>query len=461
MTTELAVADRVPGPLLARARSFVFGPPLPARLPERVESAIGEEQANAEILVSLLQLLAVATFAVLYALAPKAFPDSVPFEPVPVTLAIWGAFTLLRLWLAWQRRLRPWFLALSVVVDVTVLMVTIWSFYLQYQEPPAMYLKAPTLMYAFILIALRMLRFEPWLVMLAGLSASAGWLVLVAYAVLAEGGATITHDFATYAMSYEILLGAEFDKVVSLLMVTFILAIALVRARKLLFRAVTDQLAAAELSRFFAPEVAGRIRESAIALEPGQAELREAAILMVDLRGFTPLTRALAPAEVMALLSEYQSRVVAAVTGHGGSIDKFMGDGILASFGATRPSARAAADALHALEDLLAATARWAEERQAAGLAAPRVGAAIATGPVMFGTIGDHSRLEYTVIGDPVNLAAKLEKHTKAERVPALCTDAAYRQALAQGYRPTAPAEERPQRRVAGVDVPLDLVVLA
>ena len=82
MTTELAVADRAPGPLLARARSFVFGPPLPARLPGRVESAIGEEQANAEILVSLLQLLAVATFAILYYLAPKAFPDSVPFEPV-------------------------------------------------------------------------------------------------------------------------------------------------------------------------------------------------------------------------------------------------------------------------------------------------------------------------------------------------------------------------------------------
>ena len=110
---------------------------------------------------------------------------------------------------------------------------------------------------------------------------------------------------------------------------------------------------------------------------------------------------------------------------------------------------------------LLAACARWAAERRAAGLPAPRVGAAVATGPVMFGTIGDHSRLEYTVIGDPVNLAAKLEKHTKAEQVQALCPEAAYRQALAQGYRPAAPAQPRRQRRIAGIEAPLDLAVLA
>jgi len=283
----------------------------------------------------------------------------------------------------------------------------------------------------------------------------------VAYAVLAGGGAQITHDFATYAMSYQVLLGAEIDKVVSLLMVTLILTLGLVRARKLLFRAVTDQVAASELSRFFAPEVAGRIRASEIALEPGQAELREAAILMVDLRGFTPLTHRLTPREVMALLSEYQSRVVAAIGGHGGSIDKFLGDGILASFGATRPSASCAADALRALDALLEATAAWREERRAAGRPAPEVGAAIATGPVMFGTIGDRSRLEYTVIGDPVNLAAKLEKHTKEERVRALCTAEAYRLALRQHYRPERAPEPRTGRRVAGVEGALDLVVVA
>ena len=259
MSTEIVTAAPAARPLI-RARSFVFGPPLPSRLPERVQGAILDEQETSEILVTLLQMLAIVTFAILYTLTPKAFPPNVPFEPVPVALAVYAAFTLVRLWLAWRRRLRPWFLALSVIVDITMLMVTIWSFYLQYEKPPAIYLKAPTLMYAFILIALRTLRFEPWLVMLAGVSAAAGWLCLVAYAVIAEGGAEITHSFATYATSYQILLGAEFDKVVSLLMVTLILAIGLLRARKLLFRAVADQHAAAELSRFFAPEVAGRIR---------------------------------------------------------------------------------------------------------------------------------------------------------------------------------------------------------
>jgi adenylate cyclase len=462
MPTELAVPERTPAPLLGRLQGFVFGPPLPARLPERVQATIRQEQDQTEILVSVLQLLAIAAFAALYTLTPKAFdPRAVPFEPVPVTLTVYAGFTLLRLWLAWQRRLAAWFLALSVLVDISVLMITIWSFHLQYQEPAPIYLKAPTMLYAFILIALRALRFEPWLVLLAGTAAAAGWLVLVAYAVVGGGGAQITHDFATYAMSYQVLLGAEVDKVVSVMMVTLILTLVLMRARKLLFRAASDQAAATELSRFFAPEVAGRIRDSDMALEPGQAELRRAAILMVDLRGFTPLTHQIAPGEVMALLSEYQSRVVAAVTRHGGSIDKFMGDGILASFGATRPSAGFAADALRALDALLESTAAWAEERRGRGLPAPEVGAAVATGPVMFGTIGDASRLEYTVIGDAVNLAAKLEKHTKAEGVRALCAAETYQLARSQGYQP--PAAHRPlaRRTVAGIQAPLDLIALA
>jgi adenylate cyclase len=461
MANELSLPRSGIASLTSRAQQLLLGPRGPHRVPERVQAAIEAEQESSEILVSLIQLATLATFAVLYTLAPKAFPPEVPFEPVPVTLSVYAAFTLLRLWLAWQRRLQRWFLALSVVVDVTVLMVTIWSFHIQYQAPSALYLKAPTLMYAFILIALRTLRFEPGFVILAGVSASLGWLGLVAYAVFLDPRTEITRDFREYAMSYTILLGAEFDKVVSLLMVTVILAIALQRARKLLLRATAEQVAAAELSRFFAPEVAGRIRASEAAIQPGQAEVREAAIVMVDLRGFTPLSHQLPPRAVMALLSDYQSRVAAALGQHGGSIDKFMGDGILASFGAVRPSPTFAADALRAVEALLEATEAWVLERHAAGLPAPRVGAAVASGPVMFGAIGDSSRLDYTIIGDPVNLAAKLEKHTKAEGARALCQEGTYRAALEQGYAPRPGQELLHARRVEGVSDALDLVLLA
>jgi adenylate cyclase len=446
--------------LASRVARLVLGPPLPGRVPVRVTRAIELEQERSEVLVSLIQLGAILTFAILYTLAPKAFPESVPFEPVPVTLGVYALFTLFRLWLAWRRRLQRWFLALSVVVDIAVLMVTIWSFHLQYQAPAAVYLKAPTIMYAFILIALRALRFEPGFVLLAGVTASAGWLALVAYALFVVD-TPITRDWAEYMMSYTILLGAEFDKVVSLLMVTLILAIALHRARKVLIRATAEQIAAGELSRFFAPEVAGRIRETDSAIEPGQAELRDAAILMVDLRGFTPLSHSLPPRDVIELLSDYQARMVAAIDGCGGSVDKFMGDGILASFGATRPSTTYARDALRALEAIASGALIWKEERRAKGRAAPPINAAVATGRVMFGAIGDASRLEYTVIGDPVNLVAKLEKHSKVERALALCPVETLELARMQGFVPARELELRADRSVDGLDEPLDLAVLA
>jgi len=450
-----------PPELVQRAIDFVLGPRLPRDVPERVTTAIEREQEQSEILVTLIQLVAIATFGILYTLAPKAFPPEVPFEPVPVTLGVYTVFTLLRLWLACRRRLPRWFLALSVVVDITVLMLTIWSFHLQYQAPPALYLKAPTLMYAFILIALRTLRFEAGFVLLAGISASIGWLALVAYAVFFGQEMQITHDFREYMMSYTILLGAEFDKVVSLMMVTILLAIALVRAQKILIRATTEHLAAAEMSRFFAPEVAGRIRATEETIRPGDAEARDAAIIMVDMRGFTPLTHELAPREVMALLSEYQSRMVAVIAAEGGSIDKFMGDGILGSFGAARPSPTFAADALRAADAVVESARAWADERRAAGLPAPPVGLAVTTGRVMFGAVGDESRLEYTVIGDPVNLVAKLEKHTKVEQVAALCPAETFRLAREQGYEPRAGQQPLSSRQVEGVAEPLDLVVLA
>jgi adenylate cyclase len=151
--------------------------------------------------------------------------------------------------------------------------------------------------------------------------------------------------------------------------------------------------------------------------------------------------------------------MVPIVKAHGGSIDKFMGDGILASFGAVIPDQQHAANALNAVDAVMAAADAWRSQRMSAGLAAPGVGAGLATGEIVFGIIGEGKRLEYTVIGDAVNLAAKLEKHNKAEKTRGLTTRVAYEQAMAQGYQGNK--EILVKRAVGGVSEPLDLAVLS
>ena len=191
----------------------------------------------------------------------------------------------------------------------------------------------------------------------------------------------------------------------------------------------------------------------------GQGELRQAAILFLDMRGFTEASAKMGPTDLIKLLGEYQGLMVPIVRAHGGNIDKFMGDGILASFGAVTPDVRYAANALAAVDEIMAGADAWQARRKSAGLAAPGVGAGLATGEVVFGIIGEGKRLEYTVIGDAVNLAAKLEKHNKAEKTRGLTTRVAFEAARSQGY--TGTKEILTQRTVGGVSAPLDLAVLS
>ncbi len=431
-------------------------------LPERVTEAIRQQQDASEILIGWLQLTIVLVFGALYAISPKTFVADMTFAPVPWALGAYFAFTLLRLGLAYRRRLPGWFLALSVIIDMALLMVLIWSFHLQYGQPASFYLKAPTLLYVFIFISLRALRFEARFVLLAGAAAAFGWLALAFYAIVIDPADNmITRDYVQYMTSNSVLLGAEFDKVISILMVTGVLAVAITRARRLLVRSVAEQTAARDLSRFFSPEIARRITESEQQIAAGRGEAREAAILTLDIRGFTVLATLMEADDLMAILADYQARMVPIVQRHGGSIDKFLGDGILATFGAALVSQTYAADALAAVDDIVAEIEDWNRDRAGQDLPPLEVGAAVTVGQVVFGAVGHENRLEYTVIGDAVNLSAKVEKHTKTERVRALATEDAYAAAREQGYVAPAERETRPGRAVEGVRGTLDLVVLA
>ncbi len=146
---------------------------------------------------------------------------------------------------------------------------------------------------------------------------------------------------------------------------------------------------------------------------------------------------------------------------HSGVIDKFLGDGILATFGAAKRSDRYAADALEAIDAVMVEALRWQSERGAQGEPPIAINAGVAVGRIVFGAVGDERRLEYTVIGDTVNLAAKLEKHNKLECTRALATADALERALVQGYRAPTRPEPRAKRLVGGLSEPIDLVVLA
>jgi adenylate cyclase len=431
-------------------------------LPLRVREAIARQEDRSEQLIGWVQLTIVVTFGLLYGLSPKTYAADSPFEPVPWILGSYLALTLVRLVWSYRARLPDWSLAFSALFDIGLLMLLIWSFHVQYGQPPSFYLKAPTLLYVFIFIGLRALRFDPRFVLLTGLLAAAGWGGMILYVVASEGGKMmITRDYVEYMTANAMLLGAEFDKIISILTVTAILAAALWRGRALLVRSVAEGLAAEELSRFFAPEVAQRIKGAERTIAAGEGELREAAVVFLDLRGFTRLVEREEPAGVMALLADYQARVIPVLQGHGGSIDKFLGDGIMASFGASRPSGTYAADALRALDAVMRTAEAWEAERRAAGLPAPRVNGAATVGRVLFGAVGDESRLEITVIGDPVNLSAKLEKHNKTAGTRALATTDALELARAQGYAPASAPRRLERESVEGLADPLDLAVLA
>ena len=430
-----------------------------AEIAPRIQEAIDRQRDASERLIGWIQLSVIVGLGVLFVLSPKTHETAVYARPIGWALLAYFLFTLLRLALSYRISLPAWFLALSVVADMLLLLGIIWSFHIDYNQPPAFYLKAPTLLYVFLFISIRALRFDSRYVVLAGLAAAAGWLLMIGYAIVYDGSmAAVTRDYVQYLTENKILLGAEFDKIITILLVTAILAVAIMRARRTLVRGAEEHAAAAAFSRFFSPEIADQIVQAQEEIRAGEGQLRDAAILTTDIRGFTNRAAELPANEVIEILTEYQSRLVPEIQRHFGSIDKFMGDGILATFGAALPAATYAADAMLAAEAVAGAAVEWTAARRAAGKPELQVAVAVTAGPVVFGAVGDESRLEYTVIGDPVNLAAKLDKHGKRLSARIVTTAGTMDRAVRQGFRTSLDYRRAATSDVAGVSGPIDLV---
>lgn len=149
------------------------------------------------------------------------------------------------------------------------------------------------------------------------------------------------------------------------------------------------------------------------------------AVLFSDLRGFTTYAENLSPETLVAQLNAYLEEMVAVITAHGGVVDKYIGDGIMAVFGAPRVRPDDATRALRCAEALTKALAAHNRRRATASMPALRMGIGVHYGAVVAGNIGTIEHAQYTIIGDVVNLASRLESATKDQAVTVLVSQAA------------------------------------
>ena len=138
-------------------------------------------------------------------------------------------------------------------------------------------------------------------------------------------------------------------------------------------------------------------------------QVQEVTLLFCDIRGFTPMSDKLAPGQVVELLNLYLERMCRCITAEGGLVNKYIGDAIMAIFGAPLAMDDHADAALRAALRMRTAWVELNTDLTAAGLPNIRIGIGIHTGPVVAGNIGSTSRMEYTVIGDTVNVASRIE----------------------------------------------------
>ena len=289
--------------------------------------------------------------------------------------------------------------------------------------PPQMQLRLPTVFYLFVYVAGTVLSYSPSLVIWTGALTTVGWGIGHQIMLRLPGSVTVqgplidkpslspTGSLAFYLDPHYVSDAAWRTQTVLLLLLTTVLAAAVARSRRLLRRQVVDHLARATLARYFSPNVVDVLANSG---PTGMAQRRQpVAVMFADIRGFTTLSESLGTEGTMRLLQEFHDLVTSIVFEHGVTLEKYIGDAVMATFGTPAPGPDDASRALRCACALAAETSRWSAARGARGDAVVEIGMGLHYGEAMVGSIGDAQRLDYVVIGDTVNVASRLERLTR------------------------------------------------
>jgi adenylate cyclase len=258
----------------------------------------------------------------------------------------------------------------------------------------------PPMLY-FVFILLSTLRLDFWLSVWTGAVAAVQLLALAAWLLPIEPFSDVPAQALTYNLSRSILV----------LACGVIAGIVAGSLRRQFEASVAAAAARDRVTNLFGQHVSPAVVDQLLAtLTDPPSEMRRVCVLFLDIRGFTAMSRVRTANATVALLNDFFADMIEIVDQHNGIINKFLGDGFLALFGAPLEDPKAAAHALAAARGMLDAVDAWNKARPDNML---RVGIGIHIGDAVTGTVGSPQRKEYTVIGDTVNLAARLEQLTK------------------------------------------------
>jgi adenylate cyclase len=312
-------------------------------------------------------------------------------------------------------------------------------------------LRLPSFLYMGVFLVGMALSYSPTLVIWTGIAAIAAWTS--GFLWVANLPSSIPHtsqDMLDRGLSAEAVIRSILDpnavsltilynQIVFLALVTAILALTVRRSRGLVRRQVEAEAQRGALSRYFSPNIVRELWNNSAALD--RPARQTVAVLFADMVGFTAMSEHLPPDALVRLLSGFHGRLASAAFAHDGTVDKYIGDEIMVHFGTPRPQADDPVRALACAVEMIAAIARWNVEREAAGDPPVEIGVGVHYGEVLAGNIGDKRRLEYTVLGDTVNVASRLERLTREIGAALVVSDDLVRAVRRCGVEPSALVE--------------------
>ncbi len=346
---------------------------------------------------------------------------------------------------------------LVILMDVMVITVIIvfWTIY-KSADAPAFALKNPTLYFFALVIIAPVLQYRMRLV------AFALALVLLAYGgmlIWTWGvGFAATNQWRDYVMGEGVVISdVLFGRPVVFIGLALAVAFSIRQSMHMISRIGEAEAKRTVLARYFSPSVVEDITHNPE--EVRKARRQKVTVLFMDIRGFTKLCENLKDEEMLLdWLTDFREEMVRAVFDQGGTLDKFIGDAVMATFGTPHPDPEPGADAIRAVKAakqmfvrLQALNKVW----ELKGLAPAAIGIGLHTGEVVAGNIGNQLQIEYTVIGDPVNTASRIEGLCKTLGEPLLVSEAVYAE-----VQHLFPGREMPPTEVKGKKAALRVFAL-